>query len=174
MTSPRNLSYRRVMVGGISTGMVGLDELFAELLAAGQAPDVSLGPELVRRASVHNYIVPGHEDEFSEALLREYRKYWQRETGQEQGKPLRQAPQTWRGRPRHEIPWYPTLYTDRCDGCGDCVAFCQYGVFAPDEGSGKVMVVEPFQCLVGCEACAKVCPRGAIAFPPRSVLAAFP
>jgi NAD-dependent dihydropyrimidine dehydrogenase PreA subunit len=161
------------MVGGFPTGLVGLEELFGDLFAAGVAPEPSLGPDLVRRAAVHNYIAPGHEEEFAEALLREYRRYWKRRTGQEEERPVRQAPRTWRGRPREEVPWYPTVYADRCDGCGDCLTFCSYGVFAREEGSGKVVVVEPFHCVVGCEACARVCKRGAIAFPPRGILAAF-
>lgn len=173
MAPARNLSYRRVMVEGIPTGMAGLDELFAELAAAGRAPDPSLGPELVRRAAEHNYIVPGHEEAYAEALLREYRRHWEQRTGQGPQASSPPTPQTWRGHPRHEIPWYPTIYADRCDGCGDCVTFCQYGVFAPNEASGKVLVVEPFRCLVGCEACVRVCTRGAIAFPPRDVLARF-
>lgn len=168
-----NLSYRQVMVGRFLTGLVGLDEIFAELSEAGEAPDPALGPELVRRVADHNYITPGSEGEFAEALLREYRRYWQRKTGQGPARPVRQAPQTWQGHLRHEIPWYPTLYTDRCDGCGDCVTFCHYGVFEQAESRGVVQVVAPFNCLVGCEACAKVCPHGAIRFPPRSLLSAF-
>lgn len=161
------------MVGGIPTGLVGLEELFGELFAADTAPEPSLGPELVRRAADHHYIAPGHEQEFAEALLQEYRRYFRRRTGQEAERPVRQAPQTWHGHPREEVLWYPTLYGDRCDGCGDCLTFCPYGVFASEEASGKVVVVEPFHCVVGCEACAKVCKQGAITFPPRQVLAAF-
>lgn len=100
------------------------------------------------------------------------RKYWQQKTGQAEARPVRRAPQTWRGRPRREIPRYPTVHADRCDGCGDCLVFCQYGVFEHDGAGEKVIVVAPFNCLVGCEACAKICKRQAIAFPPRNVLQA--
>lgn len=173
MACPGELSYRQVMVGRFMTGLVGLDEMFAELFAAGQAPDPALGDELVRRAAAHNYITPGSEGEFAEALLREYRRYWQQQTGQAEARPVRRAPQTWRGRPRQQVPWYPTIYPDRCDGCGDCLTFCEYGVYDFDETGEKVVVVDPFNCLVGCEACAKICKRQAIAFPPRTVLKTF-
>lgn len=63
------------------------------------------------------------------------------------------------------------IYPDRCDGCGDCLAFCAYGVYELDEASHQVIVVDPFNCLVGCDACARVCKRGAIRFPPREILA---
>lgn len=173
MARPGELGYRRVMVGRFMTGLVGLDEMFAELFAAGQVPDPALGDELVRRAAAHNYITPGSEGEFAEALLREYRRYWQQKTGQAEARPARRAPQTWHGRPRQQVPWYPTVYADRCDGCGDCLTFCQYGVFESDGAGEKVMVVAPLNCLVGCEACAKICKRQAITFPPRTVLKTF-
>lgn len=167
------LSYRQVKVGRFLTGLVGLDELFAELVEAGRSPDSLLGEELIRRATEHNYIPPGSEGEFAEALLREYRRYWRRETGQAPSQAARQGPRSWHGHPRHEIPWYPTVYANRCDGCGDCLTFCRYGVFEQIEPQGVVEVVAPFNCLVGCEACAQVCSRQAIHFPPRSVLSAF-
>ena len=31
--------------------------------------------------------------------------------------------------PREEIPWYPTIKPDLCNGCGDCKVLCKPGVF---------------------------------------------
>ena len=173
MTYPGELSYRQIMVGQFMTGLVGLDEMFAELYAEGRAPEPALGDELVRRAAAHNYIAPGSEREFAEALLREYRRYWEQQTGQIEARPARQAPQTWHGWPRRQVSWYPTIYPGRCDGCGDCLKFCEYGVFDFDAAGEKVVVVDPFNCIVGCEACAKICKLQAITFPPRTVLKTF-
>lgn len=99
-----------------------------------------------------------------------YRRYLSEQAA---GGQTRKRNLTWRGVPREQIPWLPTLYTDRCDGCGRCLSFCPEGVFAPTAGGDKVEVVEPLACQVGCSACAAVCPREAIAFPPPAVLEAI-
>lgn len=76
-----------------------------------------------------------------------------------------------RDKAREQVPWYPSIYPERCDGCGDCLAFCAYDVYDWAEASHRAIVVDPFNCLVGCDACARVCERGAIRFPPREMLA---
>ena len=60
------------------------------------------------------------------------------------------------------------IFPDRCDGC---LVFCAFDVYDLDAGSHKAMVVDPLNCLVGCDACAKVCRCGAIRFPPWEMLA---
>ncbi|MBN1934482.1 MAG: hypothetical protein JW934_07440 [Anaerolineae bacterium] len=164
-------SSRQILVGGLPAGMHGLDEIFEALYAQGRKPDEpNLGVELVERARAHNYIPKGAVSEYAEALLREYRQY----AGlREQGGQVRRIEYgTWRGYPREQIPWFPTVALDLCDGCGLCLRFCSFGVYraTPD---GKVAVVEPFRCQVGCSMCVNACPPRAISFPPHTILDAY-
>lgn len=64
---------------------------------------------------------------------------------------------------REQIPWYPTIHAEQCTGCGECITFCQYGVY--QEQQGKPRVINPYGCMVGCSECTKICPAGAIEFP---------
>ncbi|MGQ9619322.1 MAG: 4Fe-4S dicluster domain-containing protein [Candidatus Aminicenantia bacterium] len=67
--------------------------------------------------------------------------------------------------PREKIPWYPTINEEACIGDRNCVDFCKNEVFEWDEENGKPMVVKPFNCILGCSACAQICPADAINFP---------
>jgi NAD-dependent dihydropyrimidine dehydrogenase PreA subunit len=166
------LSYRQVLVGQRPAAIQGLDEIFEELYERGRGPDeADLGMTLVERARAYkNYIPKLAANDFAEALLREYRKYvGQRLCG---CKPQPVDYGTWRGHPREQIPWFPTVAAELCDGCGVCLKLCQYGVLAPTP-VGKVEAVEPFKCVVGCNSCANICKPKAITFPPRTILDAF-
>ena len=167
------LSFRQILIGEQMVGLWGLKEHFAELHAAGQEPAAELAPTLLARVERDNYVFPNARPLYKEALLREYRRYWKEQEEKSQGagqRILRVSPRTWRGKPREQVPWYPSIHPDRCDGCGDCLSFCAYGVYDLDEASHKAIVVDPFNCLVGCDACARVCKRRAIRFPPRETL----
>ena len=163
------LSYRQLRIGEHLVGLVGLDELFARLQASGPPADEGALPELLAGAREENYIPAAAEALYGAALLQAYRRYLSEQAAGGQARRNR----TWRGIPREQIPWFPTLYADRCDGCGRCLSFCPEGVFAPTAEGDKVEVVEPLACQVGCSACAAVCPREAIAFPPPTVLDAI-
>jgi len=80
---------------------------------------------------------------------------------------------TWLGIPREEVPWYPILDPGKCTGCRTCVDFCRNDVLAFDESAGKATVKNPFNCVVECSACERLCPQGAIAFPDDKAWAAF-
>ncbi len=75
----------------------------------------------------------------------------------------------WNGHPREFIPWYPTVRAALCDGCGACLRFCSFGVFAQVDDD-TVEVVEPFKCRVGCSACVQTCRVDAISFPSEQIL----
>jgi NAD-dependent dihydropyrimidine dehydrogenase PreA subunit len=80
---------------------------------------------------------------------------------------------TWRGIPREEIPWYPTIDPVLCTGCQTCFDFCKNDVLELDEAAGKTIVKNPFNCVLECSTCGKLCPEGAIRFPDEAVFSAF-
>lgn len=71
----------------------------------------------------------------------------------------------WRGIPREEIPWFPTVDAEKCIGCRECVNFCRNNVLTFDESTGKTVVVNPYNCVVECRTCSRLCPVDAINFP---------
>jgi len=86
---------------------------------------------------------------------------------------LEAAMKIWRGIPREEIPWYPTIDPDLCTGCRTCIDFCRNDVLEFDETAGKSRVKSPYNCVVECSTCAKLCPEGAIRFPGEVSFSAF-
>jgi len=67
--------------------------------------------------------------------------------------------------PREKIPWFPTIDAEACIGDREWYDFCKNGVFAWDEEEDRPRVVNPYQCVLGCDACAQICPANAISFP---------
>lgn len=80
---------------------------------------------------------------------------------------------TWYGIPREQIPWFPIIDLEKCDGCGKCVEFCKSDVLRLIGEPPRAEVANPFNCLVGCNSCAEKCPSKAIQFPPREILQTF-
>ncbi|WP_299025248.1 ferredoxin family protein [uncultured Thermanaerothrix sp.] len=74
----------------------------------------------------------------------------------------------WHGIPRKDIPWFPTVDPEACIGCTLCFLTCGRGVY--DMEGNKSVVVNPYNCMVGCSTCATVCPTQAIAFPDRELI----
>ncbi len=161
-------STRMILVGRFPVNLIGLDEIFEELYQEGKTPSDDLKSLLLAKVKAQNYVPPKAEGEYAEALLREYKRFCQAKEGKEGA--VRAAPRTWRGIPREQIPWFPTIYEDLCDGCRKCVEFCPYDVFEWDEDKNVPLVVNPLNCVVGCTSCADICPLDAIGFPPRSML----
>ncbi|MCE1273859.1 MAG: 4Fe-4S dicluster domain-containing protein [Chlorobiaceae bacterium] len=75
--------------------------------------------------------------------------------------------------PREEIAWFPSIDAAACNGCEACADMCRPGVFklgAPETDAAvvrkpKMLVANPFNCLVLCARCEPVCPSGAITLP---------
>lgn len=74
--------------------------------------------------------------------------------------------------PREKIPWYPAISTDLCIGDEECINFCKNDVFEWDEETMHPVVKNPLNCVVGCSACAQICPAEAISFPTMDELRA--
>jgi NAD-dependent dihydropyrimidine dehydrogenase PreA subunit len=79
----------------------------------------------------------------------------------------------WRGIAREEIPWFPEIDAEKCIGCKECVTICKNGVLAFDETVQKSAVVNPYNCVVECRTCARLCPADAINFPDASAFNEF-
>jgi len=67
--------------------------------------------------------------------------------------------------PRDRLYWQPEIDTDVCIGDRQCVDFCKNEVFEWDEVNSRPIVKQPLNCVLGCTACADICPVQAIRFP---------
>lgn len=76
----------------------------------------------------------------------------------------------WNKIPRQEIPWFPTVDTEKCTGCKVCYNFCSHQTYGWDDAQNISVVANPYHCVVGCTGCLSQCPAGAISFPDLSVL----
>jgi len=70
----------------------------------------------------------------------------------------------WHGIPREKIDWHPVIDKSKCIGCGLCATTCGRGVYRYDYKNKKSRVVNPFNCLVGCQTCSNLCPSETIGF----------
>lgn len=160
-----------ILIEGKQLGIVGLDEVFEEFSKERRRPDEGLKPGLLKRLRELNYIPASKEEVYASAFLDEYKKFCDQKDGKAEAE--KKDLGTWQGIPREEIPWYPNIREDLCDGCNICVEFCSFGVYEYDEETNKVKVVNPFNCQVGCSMCALKCKPNAILFPPLTILEAF-
>lgn len=162
------MSSRMILVGRFPVNLMRLDEIFEELYWKRKTPSDDLKGVLLAKIKAQNYVPPKAEEEYAEAILREYRKFCRAKKGGTGA--AKAAPRTWQGIPREQVPWFPTIYEDLCDGCRKCIEFCPYDVFEWDEERDMPLVVNPLNCVVGCSSCADTCPLDAIGFPPHSML----
>lgn len=75
---------------------------------------------------------------------------------------------SWHGIPRKDIPWFPTVDSETCIGCTLCFLTCGRGVYEMQDN--KSVVINPYNCMVGCGTCGTVCPTQAISFPDRDLI----
>ncbi len=162
---------RLVSIEGKLIGITGIDEIFAQLFEAGRKPARELQSSLLEELKRHNYIPKLKEQSYARAFLREYEKFYDRKNKgiEEKTKNLG----TWQGIPREEVPWFPTIMEELCDGCRICLDFCPFGVYEYDDKTNKVKVANPYYCEVGCSICAVKCEPKAILFPPLRILESF-
>jgi len=77
--------------------------------------------------------------------------------------------ETYKGIPRCKIPWYPIIDYEKCVGCGKCVDYCKLGAyeFEKAKGNERVVVKNPYNCVVLCTGCEPQCNSGAISHPSK-------
>ena len=150
---------RMILIRGNLVGVMGLDDIYAEFHARGEVGDASLRDELLRMVKNENFVPAPLEQDYADALIAEYERYIEEQTS---GQRTRSVQTTYRGVPREEVPWFPTIKEDLCDGCKICFDFCPHGVFEWDNSRNLPIVKYPYNCIIGCSACAYLCPTGAI------------
>lgn len=157
-----------LQIAGAPAGLLGLDEIFADLFADHCPPQEAETLErLIKAVRQHNFIPRPALAEYKKVLGREYQRYFeQRSQGRDVG-PKNYG--TWQGIPREQIPWFPTVSAQLCNGCGKCIEICPKDVFKMTT-ENVVEVVEPFACIVGCCFCKSACDPQAILMPEKSML----
>jgi hypothetical protein len=65
---------RKLNVGGFLVGIAQLDEIIEEVANLGLKDSEEIGKQLLRRVKIYNYVPPGTEGEYIDALLKEYAK----------------------------------------------------------------------------------------------------
>jgi len=73
----------------------------------------------------------------------------------------------WHGIPRGSINWHPIVDPSKCTGCGLCVITCseKRNVFGYNKKTHKAVVLQPENCMVGCNNCEIACLWNAISYP---------
>ncbi len=164
----KKLSYRMLYIASAPAGLLGLEELFSELYEKGSTPGTAeIGSLLIAGVGENNFIPKPAIPDYEAVLKREYAKYF---SSRASGKPtVAKKYGTWQGHPRETIPWFPTISAELCNGCNACFEMCAHGVYDHAE-DGKVIVVDPFSCIVGCCFCKSACTPKAIVFPSQELL----
>lgn len=160
-----------VAVEGKQVGIVGLDEVLEELYRSREKSEEASKDYLLKKLKQVNYIPASREGVYAQVLFEEYQRFCDLKEGRTKEKKRNLKP--WRGIPREEIPWFPTIREELCDGCNICLKFCSFGVYEYDDKTNKVKVANPFHCEVGCSVCTAKCKPKAIIFPPLSMLDMF-
>lgn len=162
------LSYRMLNIEGVPAGLLGLEELFSRLFAEDVAPNAPETPGLILKGvKEHNFIPKSSTQSYTTTLIQEYQRYYRK---RKSGKAIvARNYGTWRGYPREQIPWFPTISADLCTNCGACLDLCAREVYEQDE-DGNIWVAEPFLCMVGCCFCKSVCEPKAILMPSQEIL----
>ncbi len=73
--APPRILTKLTFPDGTQASVVGLNEILAALHAEGREVNAKTAEEILKRVVAKNYIPPSAREEYSQLLLREYRKY---------------------------------------------------------------------------------------------------
>lgn len=74
--------------------------------------------------------------------------------------------------PREKVSWFPTVIYDACIHDRECINFFKNNAFDWNEALDVPEVVNPYNCVLGCDSWKQICPSEAISFPSREELRA--
>jgi NAD-dependent dihydropyrimidine dehydrogenase PreA subunit len=81
---------------------------------------------------------------------------------------------TFMGVLRKKIPWWPVIDYEKCNWCMKCDEFCPHKVFEKRENEEKKLIVKnPYNCVVFCRACMKLCEPDALIFQDKKEVTAL-
>jgi len=66
---------RQLIIGGNLTGLAHLDETLQEVYRMKIQDEKKLKKELLERVKIYNYVAPGVEEKYEQALFEEYQKF---------------------------------------------------------------------------------------------------
>jgi hypothetical protein len=72
---PDKIATRRILIDGKETGIDQLDWIFAEVKKLGCDNSPTIPDEILKRVKQFNYVPTKKTAEYTEALVREYRKF---------------------------------------------------------------------------------------------------
>ena len=61
---------------GFQVGILNLESIFKEVAELKLTSDDAIKKELLERVKIYNYVAPGADDDYSRALLREYKRQY--------------------------------------------------------------------------------------------------
>ncbi len=65
-----------VNVGGVKVGLIASSKIFKKFYESGKKPEDIEMEELVKEFSIYNYIPSVAQNDYGEALMKEYTKYY--------------------------------------------------------------------------------------------------
>ncbi len=63
---------------GFQVGILNLESILKEVAGLKLADDGAIKVELLKRVKIYNYVAPAADNEYSEALLKEYKRQYER------------------------------------------------------------------------------------------------
>ena len=66
---------RQIIIGGNLTGLAHLDDTLQEVYEMKIQDENKLIKELLERVKIYNYVAPGSEEKYEQALFKEYQRF---------------------------------------------------------------------------------------------------